>query len=356
MVPFGGWEMPLQYTGILAEARAVRTSLGLFDVSHMGRLRIAGQDAPAFLERVLTARVESLRLGRARYTFLLNEMGGIIDDCIVFRLPPFPSEEEQWLLVPNAANRETVLAWLARWAPAFRRVSIHDATKETVMIAAQGPGAAAALDRLFPQPPSAMRPFAAAEMEIALDPTRPSARAPVLVSRTGYTGEDGFELITSREAGPPLWRLLQERGGTPCGLGARDTLRLEAGLMLHGNDMTPATTPLEAGLERFLALEEKGDFVGQAALLHQRRQGLKQRLVGFILLAAGIPRHGYAILAGGRPVGAVTSGGYSPTLDRGIGMGYVPLEHASPDTSLAVDLRGRPAAARVVPLPFYRHS
>ena len=357
MVPFAGWEMPLQYTGILAEARAVRTSLGLFDVSHMGRLRFGGPNAAAFLDRVLPARVEALQPGRARYTFVLNEEGGIIDDCIVSRLgAPDAGRGEEWLLVVNAANRVTVKEWLTRWLGEHAGVTMRDTTLETVMIAVQGPGAATVMDGLLhqPQAPTTLRLFSLADGEMALDPGNPGAATPVMVSRTGYTGEDGFEIFADAAAGQAIWRLLLDRGAASCGLGARDTLRLEAGLALHGNDIDAATTPLEAGLDRFVPLDQDGDFFGKEALLRQRDGGLRRRLVGFTMQEKALPRHGYAILAGGRQIGTVTSGGYSPTLDRGIGMGYVPVEHEAPGTALEIDLRGRPSPAQVVPLPFYK--
>ena len=351
MVPFAGWEMPLQYTGILAEARAVRSSIGLFDVSHMGRLRFHGPEAATFLDRMLPARIEALGPGRARYTFLLNTDGGIIDDCIVSRSP---STEDEWMLVVNAANHDAAVGWLERWLSSFSGVVMRDITRETVMIAAQGPRTAAVLDSLLPQTPSTLRPFALAECRRPLDPAHSVADAQVTVSRTGYTGEDGFELVTAGGAGESLWRLLLDRGAVPCGLGARDSLRLEAGLFLHGNDMDPSTTPLEAGLERFVALDGKGDFVGKDALLRQREQGLRRRLVGFAMQENAIPRHGYAITDGATVLGSVTSGGYSPSLDRGIGLGYVPAEFAAPGARLAIDLRGRSVPAQIVALPFYR--
>ena len=358
MVPFAGWEMPLQYTGILAEAKAVRTSLGLFDVSHMGRLRFGGANAAAFLDRVLPARVEALQPGRARYTFVLNEEGGIIDDCIVSRLnAPDAERAEEWLLVVNASNRAAVKEWLTRWMGEYAGVTMRDTTLETVMIAVQGPGAAPVMDGLLrqPQAPATQRLFSLADGEMALDPGNPRSTTPVMVSRTGYTGEDGFELFADAAAGQAIWRLLLDHGAASCGLGARDTLRLEAGLALHGNDIDPTTTPLEASLDRFVALDQdSGDFVGKEALLRQREGGLRRRLVGFTMQEKALPRHGYAILTGERQIGTVTSGGYSPTLDRGIGMGYVPVEHAAPGTTLEIDLRGRSSPAQVVPLPFYK--
>ena len=350
MVPFGGWEMPLQYTSILAEARAVRSGVGIFDVSHMARLHVRGEDATAFLDRVLTARVSALRPGRARYTFLLNEDGGIIDDGVVARLDDGSGAEDHLLLVCNAGTRATVLAWLDRWSGEFPRQQLHDATTETAMVAVQGPQAAALLDGLTQGKPSALRPFACVRLTLDLSPGAPVS---ALVSRTGYTGEDGFEVVVSAGEAPALWRRLVEEGAAACGLGSRDTLRLEAGLMLSGTDVGPTTTPLEAGLDRFVNLEKEG-FLGREALLRMQEQGVQRRMAGFHVLAQGIPRTGYALSKDGAPVGEVTSGGYSPTLDMAIGLGYVAIEHSTPGTDLTVDLRGRAAPARVVRLPFYR--
>lgn len=340
MVPFAGWEMPLQYAGILQEARAVRTGRGVFDVSHMGRFRIRGAEAPAFLDRVLTTPARAMGAGRARYGFLLTEAGGILDDTVLYRLG-----EDRYLLVCNAANRGAVREWLRRWAPA-EGVALEDVTLETGMLALQGPRALEAVDRLLGFPFSErVRPFACWEGEVL--------GAPALVGRTGYTGEDGVEFILPAEAAPGLWDRLVEEGAVPCGLGARDILRLEAGLLLHGNDMDASTTPLEAGLERFLDLD-KGDFLGRSALLRQQEEGLRRRLVGFVMEERGIPRRGYPIRAEGDLVGVVTSGGFSPTLGRDIGLGYVAPRWARPETLLEVDIRGRGVPARVVELPFYR--
>jgi aminomethyltransferase len=238
----------------------------------------------------------------------------------------------------------------------YAGVTMRDTTLETVMIAVQGPKAAETMDGLLRRPdaPTTLRLFSLADGEVALDADTPQTTTPVMVSRTGYTGEDGFEVFADAAAGQAIWRLLLDHGASSCGLGARDTLRLEAGLALHGNDIDAATTPLEAGLDRFVALDQDGDFVGKEALLRQREAGLRRRLVGFIMQEKALPRHGYAILAGGRQIGTVTSGGYSPSLDRGIGMGYVPVEHEALGTALEIDLRGRPSPAQVVQLPFYK--
>jgi aminomethyltransferase len=273
------------------------------------------------------------------YGFFLNVGGGVIDDVILYR-----RAEERFLLVCNASNRETVVAWLQGHLPS-QGLTLEDITRETAMLALQGPLAPKALEALHVSSLSSQRPFALLEEQVA--------GLSAMVSRTGYTGEDGFELVVSAEGGPALWQGLAAQGAAPCGLGARDILRLEAAFPLHGNELDPTTTPLEAGLERFVALG-KGDFVGREALLRQQEKGVSQKLVGFRLLEGGIPRKGYRLMAGEREIGRVTSGGYSPALDGAIGLGYLAPEHSSPGTRLAVDIRGRAVPAEVVPLPFYR--
>jgi aminomethyltransferase len=370
LVPFAGWEMPLQYSGILAEARAVRSGLGLFDVSHMGRLQIDGPGAVAFLDSLFTAHVGGLRPGRARYGFLLTEGGGIMDDVVVYRLTPADKAEDRLALVCNASNRDAVVAWLEQRRDAHPGVAVRDVTRETAMVAVQGPLAAQAVDRLYggaeegegdgapddaPPAPSALRPFGLSERPVALDPGPVHVES--LLSRTGYTGEDGFEIVVPAGSAQSLWSALTALGGAPCGLGARDALRLEAGLRLHGADMDETVTPMEASLRRFVALD-KGDFVGREALLAREAQGLRRALVGFVMRARSIPRHGYPILPlkGSEPIGQVTSGSHSAALDSDIGMGYVPVEYSEPGTSIVVDVRGRHVEARVVALPFYQRQ
>ncbi|MBI2164967.1 MAG: glycine cleavage system aminomethyltransferase GcvT [Chloroflexi bacterium] len=338
MVPFSGWEMPLQYTSILAEVRAVRGHCGIFDVSHMGRIHITGPKAASLLHKLLAADVLALQEGRSRYSFLLNEGGGIIDDTILYR-----EGRDSFILVCNAANRPAVLEWIGRWAAPQGAVAVQDRTVGTAMVAFQGPRALPLALSLSPLL-DGLRPFTFTRTQIL--------GSECMMARTGYTGEDGVEFILPAEAGPLIWRALQEMGAAPCGLGARDVLRLEAGLMLHGSDITPSTTPLEAGLDRFVSLD-KEDFIGAQTLRDQKRSGVSRRLVGFRLLARGIPRHGYPILNGTRVVGEVTSGAYSPTLDMDIGMGYVALTLSAVGTRLQVDIRGRKVEAEVVPLPFY---
>ena len=339
IVPFSGWEMPVQYRSILAEAGAVRSGAGLFDVSHMGRVEIDGPGAAKFLGRLLSVNVPKLRVGRSRYNVICNEDGGIIDDCIVYRLA-----EERFLLIPNAGNRPAVLEWLSRWAPSPGEARIEDVTERLAMIAHQGPRAEEMLQRLTSADLSAIRPFRAVDAEVAGVKT--------LVARTGYTGEDGFELILPGESATDIWRKLADMGAVPCGLGARDTLRLEAGLLLHGNDMDTSTDPYEAGLDRFVDPDREG-YVARESLTRIRDRGPDRRLVGFQMLERGIPRHGYRIIDGARELGLVTSGGPSPSLDMNIGLGYVPIEYSPPGSRIQIDICGRSLGAEVVSLPFY---
>ena len=342
MVPFAGWDMPVQYGSILAEARAVRSGAGLFDVSHMGRLYISGPQAQQLIDWMVTANASNLRAGGARYAMICNEAGGIIDDTVFYR-----KAEDQYLLVCNAANRQDVVDWMQRWAEErFPATSIEDRTEATAMIAFQGPLAIETLDRLCDADLAPLRPFSSMESAVA--------SRPAFIGRTGYTGEDGCELIVATEDGPWVWESLMGAGGVPCGLGARDVLRLEAGLPLHGNDIDTSTTPLEAGLERFVRLDK--EFVGVEVLRRQSEAGLDRRLVGLIVEGRSIARAGYPIFAQGTRIGSVTSGTHSPTLDRNIAMGYVLVEFAGTGQNLEIDIRGRRTELEVVHLPFYsRH-
>ena len=339
LVPFAGWEMPVQYTGILDEARAVRAHAGLFDVSHMGRVNIRGPGAAMYLNRVCSFDVPALRTGRARYGVICNEDGGIIDDCIVYRLEP-----DYFLVVPNASNTAAVLEWLSRWVDGADEVQISEITSETAMIAHQGPQAEDMLSALTSHTLSTARPFSAVRIRVA--------GIESIVARTGYTGEDGFEIIMPLEGVVEVWRLLEQRGATPCGLGARDVLRLEAGLLLHGNDIDISTNPYEAGLDRFVHPDRDG-YIASEALQRIRDEGVNRALVGFNMIGRGIARHEHPIMDGSRKIGHVTSGGVSPTLDSNIGLGYVPSGFSTPGTRFQVDIRGRPVEAEVTALPFY---
>jgi aminomethyltransferase len=332
--------MPVQYRGIVAEHRAVRTSWGIFDVSHMGRINVSGADAVAFLDWIATADIAGLLDGRARYGVVCQEDGGILDDVVVLRKP-----DGEMLMVCNASNRSTILEWLQSRRFGFD-VDIDDDTEKTAMIAVQGKESAAQLDVLLNGPVSPLRRFGAAEL------LWQGERG--LASRTGYCGEDGFELVVQAHVAPKLWAVLLDAGATPCGLGARDSLRLEAGLLLYGNDIDATTTPLEAGLERFVAWDG-AEFVGKDALLEARRRGPARKLVAFSALARGpIPRHGHLIFHEGRQVGSVTSGGFSPTVATAIGLGYVGAEDSATGAHLEVEVRGVRVAVEVVDLPFYK--
>ena len=339
MVPFAGWEMPIQYQGILAETRAVRSESGIFDVSHMGRLEIKGPQAAALLDWVTTANASSMRTGRARYALICNEQGGIMDDVVFYR-----RSEEDYLLVCNASNRLRVVEWIEGWmAEKFSEASMDDVTESTAMIALQGPQAVQALGNISPFDLSSLRFFASANTT--------AAGVNAFVGRTGYTGEDGFELTVAAKDAPDVWRALMEQGASPCGLGARDVLRLEAGLPLHGNDIDPTITPIEAGLDRFAKLDH--DFVGEDVIRRQSEEGVPRRLVGLNVEGRSIARSGYSLVSDGKEVGSVTSGTHSPTLDRVIAMGYLDTDVAASGREIFVDIRGKLAQAAVVDLPFY---
>jgi len=339
---FAGWEMPVQYASIIAEHRAVRSRAGAFDVSHLGRLRVDGPGAEALLQRLLTIDVSRIPPGRARYSLLCREDGGILDDPVIYRL-----EAERFLLVCNAARRERVLAWLRAWKGSPSQASVWDVTAEVGALAFQGPRAAAHLAVLCTSELNRLPRFACVPARVA--------GASALVARTGYTGEDGFEIYVENRPLAALWQLLMQHGVVPCGLGARDTLRLEAGFLLYGQDMDETVNPFEAGLGRFVHLE-KGDFIGRESLIGMQGRPATRRLVGLAMVGRGVARSGYPILHQGEPVGRVTSGSYAPTLDRNIALGYVPVGLASPGTGLEVEVRGRPVAAEVVALPFYRRA
>ena len=344
IVPFGGWDMPVQYSGILGEVSAVRNAAGLFDVSHMGRLYVSGPQATEFLDWVLTGSVETLRVGRARYCMICNEQGGIIDDTIFYRLA-----EHRYLLIPNAANRTTVAAWFQHWIDQRfpGGCTLEDRTQATALLALQGPSTPQIMDQICAleggRVPSGLRSFAWGEGQIL--------GKDVLLGRTGYTGEDGFEMVVDSADAQALWQCLLDMGAMPCGLGARDVLRLEAGLPLHGHEIDAETTPVEAGLERFVNLEK--EFVGSQVLRQQQEHGVQRKLIGLTVPERSAPRAGYAILGQGQKVGQITSGTFSPTLDTSIAMGYVLVRYANPGQALQVDIRGRAGQAQVVTRPFY---
>ena len=342
--PFAGWEMPVQYAGIMEEHRAVRESAGVFDVSHMGRLFIAGADAGRLLRRALTYKVDRLAEGEAHYALLCADDGGILDDVFVYHL-----DAERFLLVNNASNADLGRERLASFIEPDMDVELLDRQASTTMLAVQG---AEAFEFLAP--------IIGADVLESTTRRRctelPYLRDKLLIARTGYTGEDGFELITSVEAGTHLLERLLAEGVIPCGLGARDTLRLEAALPLYGNDIDTGTNPWEAGLGFAVSLDDDADFAGRAALAAAREASATRRLACLQATERGVMRSGHSILHGGRIVGRVSSGGFSPTLNVSIGMGYLPVELAQEGTELEVDVRGRPLPAVVVRRPFYRRK
>jgi len=342
MIEFAGWEMPLVYRSAGEEHRTVRERCGLFDVSHMGEIELRGADAGTVCQRVTVNDVRRLRIGDGQYSLLCNEQGGVRDDLIVLRLGP-----ERYLMVVNAASTAGDVAWLREHARGA--VEVIDRSAEVGLLALQGPSAEIALRRLTPLELPALRPFTALE--------GPVAGRSTLVSRTGYTGEDGFELLVSADDAQAVWEAVLDAtrrcGGLPAGLGARDTLRLEAGLPLCGTDMDESTTPLEAGLGWVVKLG-KGEFIGREALAHQAAAGFVRRLVGIELEDGAVPRHGCSVWWNHEPVGGITSGARSPTLGRAIALAYLATDAAAPGTPVEIEIRGRRLPARVVARPFYR--
>ncbi len=342
-IEFAEWQMPLQYASVLEEHHAVRKSAGLFDVSHLTRIEIKGKDAVPFINKLITTNLEKLKNGFSKYTFLCNENGGIIDDLLVNKKPG-----SSILLCANAANREKVIAWLEKHAATYN-VDIKDITDTISQIALQGPESQKILQKLTSTNLSEIKRFAFAEINFD--------SITLLVSRTGYTGEDGFEIYPPASIAESVWDKLLATGAAsglkPAGLGARDTLRLEMGYLLYGNDINEKTTPLEAGMDRFISFG-KGDFIGRAALIAQRQNGIKRRLIGFELIDKGIPRQGCKIFVKGIEIGAVTSGNMSPTLKKGIGLGYVNLGYDKIGDEIEIEIRGKAVLVKVVSLPFYQ--
>ncbi len=341
MVDFAGWEMPVQYAGVIEEHRAVRTAAGLFDVSHMGEVRVRGAGAEAFLQRLTPNDVSKLAPGRAHYSGLLTERGTYVDDLLIYRLAA-----DDFLVVVNASNAERDFEWISSRVEGD--VEVVNQSDQYALLALQGPKAVGILASLTETDLSAIKYYGFAQGKVD--------GVPALLSRTGYTGEDGFELYLSPEDAPAIWRRLLAAGVVPAGLGARDTLRLEAAMALYGHEIDETTTPFEAGLGWVVKLE-KGDFLGRDALAAQKAQGIPRKLVGFEVQGRGIARQGHGVVSNGGNVGAigaVTSGTWSPTFEKALGMAYVPPDLAAPGTALAIDVRGKALPAAVVELPFYK--
>ena len=347
MVPYAGWEMPLEYSGIAAEHLAVRRSAGLFDVSHMGEIEIAGKNALAAVQRILSNDASRLTNGQAQYSALLTPAGTFLDDVIVYRMAA-----SHYLLVVNAANAAKDYAWIAEQVKDVGDTAVVDSSSRYALISIQGPAALEVLQPLATVDLEDLRYYGFTHGEVS------SARA--MIARTGYTGEDGFEIFVPPAMAPRVWQALLESGRSahilPCGLGARDTLRLEAGMRLYGNDIDESTTPLDADLGWIVGWD-KPSFIGREALNEIRSSGPPRKLIGFELLAPGIARHGHLVVdESGRDIGVVTSGTQTPFLKKSIGLAYVPAATATVGTEIVIDVRGRRARARIVKLPFYKRA
>ena len=344
MVPFAGWDMPVEYSGVTDEHLAVRTRAGVFDVSHMGEIEIGGKDALAAVQLISSNDASRLQVGQAHYAALTTPDGTFVDDMLVYRMAP-----SHFMLVVNASNIEKDYSWIAGQIGTVGQAAAVDASSRYALIAIQGPASREVLQQLTAIDLASIKYYWFNHGEVA------SARA--TVSRTGYTGEDGYEIFVPPNMADRVWQALLEGGRPadviPCGLAARDTLRLEAAMRLYGNDIDETTTVLEADLGWVVGWD-KPSFIGHERLREQKQNGVPRRLVGFEMIDRGIARHGHHVTRGGSPVGVVTSGTQTPFLRKAIGMAYVPIEMAAAGTELEIDIRGRVGKARVVPLPFYK--
>jgi aminomethyltransferase len=345
MISFGGWDMPVQYSGIMDEHHAVRNALGAFDISHMGQFFVGGEASARWLNRILTNNVERLGIGQGQYTLMLNENGGVIDDLIIYRI-----NDERWLLIVNASMIDEDLAWLRSHLPGD--VQLENASAEFAGLAVQGPKAGAWFEAFIGSATVAPGRNGIVRLE--------RAGVPLYIARTGYTGEDGFELFFPAEHAVAVFRdvltIGEPFGIKPCGLGARDTLRMEMCYPLNGNDLSPHHTPIEAGLSFFVDLN-KPEFIGRKILAEQRDQGPERRLAAFrVVGSAPPPRSHYGVFKDGAQIGETSSGGLSPSLNCGIGMAYLPTEHMQPGTPIEIDIRGRRFPAVIEKKPLYRRG
>jgi aminomethyltransferase len=345
-VDFGGWELPVQFSSIKEEHEAVRTRAGLFDVSHMGEVEVKGKDSLPFLQKMVTNDVAKLQNGSAQYTAMCYENGGTVDDLLIYKL-----EDHHYLLVINAANIEKDYKWLVEHAEGD--LQLQNLSEKTAQLAIQGPAAAKVLQKLTTSDLSEIGAFKFQQgTEIYGKKT--------LISRTGYTGEDGFEIYCDASAAAELWRAIlaagESEGVIPCGLGARDTLRFEATLALYGQELSQDISPLEAGIAFAVKLNKEVDFLGKGALKKQKEQGLSRKLVGIEMIDRGIPRHGYSVFAGEDLIGEVTTGTQSPTLKKNIGLALVQTAFSQLGQEIDVEIRGKRLKAKVVPTPFYKRT
>lgn len=345
LTSFGGWEMPVQYSSITTEHQAVRNAAGIFDISHMGKFTLTGKNLIAQLQYLVPSDLSRLQPGQAQYTVLLNPNAGIIDDIIFYYQGENSDGEQQGVMIVNAATTSKDKTWLLQHLNT-QEINFKDLSKEKILVAVQGPKAVELLQPFVETDLSSVKAFGHLEASIL--------GKPAFLARTGYTGEDGFEVMLGPEEGVKLWRSLVEAGVIPCGLGARDTLRLEAAMALYGQDIDDTTTPLEAGLGWLVHLDTKGDFIGRPILERQKAAGVQRRLVGLQMQGRNIARHGYQVLSAGVIVGEVTSGTLSPTLGYPIALAYVPTQLANTGQQLDIEIRGKTYPAIVVKKPFYR--
>jgi aminomethyltransferase len=345
LIAFSGWEMPVQFSGITAEHEAVRTSVGMFDISHMGKFDFKGKQLLQHLQYLVPSDLTRLQVGQAQYTVLLNPHAGIIDDIIIYYQGEDAAGEQRVMMIVNAATRTRDKAWIAA---NLEDASIHleDLSKQKVLIAVQGPQSVAHFQQFVKEDLTPIKAFGHREATVL--------GQPAFLARTGYTGEDGFEVMVDPDVGVELWRTLLSAGVTPCGLGARDTLRLEAAMALYGQDINETTTPLEAGLGWVVHLERSDDFIGRSVLEQQKKAGVEKRLVGLEMQGRHIARHGYLVKYEGQVVGEVTSGTLSPTLGKAIALAYVPSQLSKVGQQVEVEIRGKTYPAVVVKKPFYR--
>ncbi|MBC1226439.1 glycine cleavage system aminomethyltransferase GcvT [Listeria booriae] len=341
-IDFGGWDLPVQFQGIKAEHEAVRTNAGLFDVSHMGEVTVKGAGSLDFLQKMLSNDISKLKPGKAQYNIMCYETGGVVDDLVVYMIA-----ENDYLLVVNAANTDKDYEWLAEHAT--DDVNVQNVSLEYGQLALQGPNAEAVLAKLTDADLGALGFFGFVDnVEVA------GVRA--LVSRSGYTGEDGFEIYTKAEDAPAVWEAILKEDVLPIGLGARDTLRFEANLALYGQELSKDISPLEAGVGFAVKLQKEADFLGKKALIAQKEAGLTRKSVGIELIDRGIPRHDYKVFAGSKEIGIVTSGTQSPTLGKNLGLALIDIDYTALDSLVEVEVRNKKLQAKVVPTPFYKRA
>ena len=345
MTGFAGWEMPVQYSGIAQEHQAVRTDAGMFDISHMGKFALKGKNLISALQYLVPSDLSQLQAGEAKYSVLLNAQGGILDDIIFYYQGCDEAGEHRGMTIVNASMKSSDKAWLLAHLE-DADVELEDVSNQKVLIAVQGPKAENYLQNFVEADLAEAKLFCHLQAKVCGELG--------FIARTGYTGEDGFEVMVAPSAGVKLWRGLLEAGIAPCGLGCRDTLRLEAAMALYGNDIDESTTPLEAGLSWLVDLKTKGDFIGRKILEDQKQNGLERKLVGIEMQGRHIARHGYPVLSEGKPVGEITSGSWSPTLAKAIALAYLPVAIAKKGRQIEVEIRGKACPGVVVKKPFYR--